>query len=257
MQFTHASGQYLEIDGAKIYYEVTGDENKPALLTLHGGFGNMEDFNAILPEISNEFKVIGIDTRGHGKSTLGPNALTYEQLQKDVEGVLERLNINTLSIMGFSDGGVTAYRLAALTTLNIENLVTIAADWHVKYIEPMREIFLKITGESWRKRFPDTFDAYQKLNPEPDFDLLAQSVVNMWLDSSSSGFPNEAVTSISCPLLIVRGDDDHLVSRDTVFALANLVQTSQLLNIPFAGHVAFEQQQEVFMIILKQFLRRS
>ena len=62
--FDHNSGVYLECDGAKIYYEVTGNENRPVLLLLHGGFGSIEDFNAILPDLNQRFKIIGIDSRG-------------------------------------------------------------------------------------------------------------------------------------------------------------------------------------------------
>ena len=100
--FDHNSGEYLDIDGARIYYEVAGNGNSPALLVLHGGFGNIEDLNTVLSNIDKEFKVIGIDSRGQGKSTLGSKALTYEQIQKDVERVLKHLNIDTVSIIGFS-----------------------------------------------------------------------------------------------------------------------------------------------------------
>jgi pimeloyl-ACP methyl ester carboxylesterase len=252
--FDHSSGEYLDVDGARIYYEITGNKERPPLLVLHGGFGNLEDFNSFLPDLSGEFEVIGIDSRGQGKSTLGPRPLTYEELQRDVQRVLAHLNINTLNIIGFSDGGITAYRLASLTSLNVEKLVTIGSRWHLKDIEPTRAMFSKITGESWRKKFPSTYDAYQKLNPEPDFTQLAQAVVQMWLDSNSSGYPNEAVKNISCPLLIVRGDDDHLSSREAVVELSGLVKNSTLLNIPFAGHVAFEDQKDIFLICLNQFL---
>ncbi len=256
-RFDHHSGEYLDIDGARIYYEVTGNENSPALLVLHGGFGNIENFNTFLPDLDKEFKVIGMDSRGQGKSTLGSKALTYEQIQRDVERILEHLNIDTVSIIGISDGGIVAYRLASLTPLNIEKLVTIGSSWHLKNTEPMKEMFLKITGESWRRKFPDTYDAYQRLNPEPDFDVLAPSVIKMWLDSNSSGRPNEAVKNISCPLLIVRGDDDHFVSREAVVELSGLVKDSKFLNIPFAGHVAFNDQKEIFMISLNEFLSRQ
>jgi len=255
--FDHHSGEYLNIDGARIYYEVTGNENSPALLILHGGFGNIENLNVLLPGLDEAFNVIGIDSRGQGKSTLGLNALTYGQMQKDVERVLEHLNINTLRIIGFSDGGLIAYRLASLTSLNVEKLVTIGSNWHLKNTEPIKELFLAITGARWRQKFPDTYSAYQKLNPEPDFDALAQSLTKMWLDSSASGYPNEAVKNISCPLLIVRGDDDHLLSREAVVELSGLVERSMLLNIPFAGHVAFEDQQEIVTTILNAFLLKD
>ena len=254
--FDHRSGKHLEINGAKIYFEVTGNESSSALLFLHGGFGNIEDFNSILSNLNNDaFRVIGIDSRGQGKSTLGSGELTYERIQKDIEHVLEHLNIDSFNIIGFSDGGLVAYRLASLSSLNVEKLVTIGAHWHLKNTEPVRELYQKVTGESWRKKFPATYEAYQKLNPEPDFDLLAQSSVKMWLDSAPSGYPNEAVRNISCPLLIVRGDDDHLCSREDVFELSRLVRNSRLLNIPFAGHIAFEDQREIFMLSLNEFLK--
>lgn len=255
--FDHHSGTSLEIDGASIYYELTGNENSPVLLVLHGGFGNIENFNALLSGLDSEFRVIGIDSRGQGKSTLGKQVLSYQQIQQDVERVLKHLDINTLSIIGFSDGGIAAYRLASLTSLNIEKLVTIGSRWHFKNTKSARELLLKVTGESWRTKFPDTYEAYQKLNPEPEFEYLAQSLVTMWLDSNSSGYPNDAVQNISCPLLIARGDDDHLISRDTVFELSAIVKNSRLLNIPFAGHAAFDDQKEVFLTILNKFLLKE
>jgi pimeloyl-ACP methyl ester carboxylesterase len=253
MNFDHRSGKHLDIDGVRIYFEATDNVNSPTLLVLHGGFGTMEDFNTVLSGLSKKYRVVGIDSRGQGKSMLGEQPLTYERIQKDVECVLEHLGIDTLSIIGFSDGGITAYRLASLTALKIEKLVTIGSRWHLKNTESARVLLSKVTGEGWRTKFPDTYQTYQKLNPEPDFDLLAQSLVSMWLDSNPSGYP-KAIKNISCPLLIVRGDDDHLISRETVFELSEIVKTSRLLNIPFAGHAAFEDQKEIFMISLNEFL---
>jgi pimeloyl-ACP methyl ester carboxylesterase len=77
----------------------------------------------------------------------------------------------------------------------------------------------------------------------------------MWLDSDSSGYPNEAVKNITCPLLIVRGDDDHIFTREFAFELSKLVKSSTLLNIPFAGHAAFLDQEKIFNIILNRFLQ--
>lgn len=225
-------------------------------MVLHGGFGNLENFYSIVPELKKDFLVIGIDSRGQGKSTLGEQELSYERIQKDVERVLEHLDIVTLSVIGFSDGGIAAYRLASLTSLNVEKLVTIGSRWHLKNTESAKEIFLKVTGESWRKKFPATYDAYQRLNSAPDFEFLAESLVKMWLDANSSGYPNQAVKNISCPLLIVRGDDDHLISRETVFELSEIVKGARLLNIPFAGHAAFEEQKEIFMISLNEFFKQ-
>jgi len=251
----HNSGCHIDIDGAKIYYEIAGGENDPVLLFLHGGFGSLEDGNSFLTRLQGNFRIIGIDSQGQGASTLGQQNLSYERLQKNVEQILARLNIDTLSVIGFSDGGIVGYRLASLSGLNIKKLVTIGSRWSFKNAELTKDILRRVTAESWRKKFPDTYEKYCKLNPEPDFDRLVRSIVRMWLDSDSSGYPNEAVKNIACPLLILRGDDDHLIPREFVFELSELVKRSMLLNIPFAGHAAFLDQEEIFNLTLNRFLQ--
>ena len=77
----------------------------------------------------------------------------------------------------------------------------------------------------------------------------------MWLDDSGSGYPGESVKRIRCPLLAVRGDEDHLVSRASVFELVEQVQGAKLLNIPFAGHEAHKDQAEAVMASVNRFLR--
>jgi pimeloyl-ACP methyl ester carboxylesterase len=85
--FNHTSGKYYSIDGANIYYEITGNKEGPVILLLHGGCGSMEDFTPVLPMLPDQYSVIGVDSRGHGKSTMGNAKLTYERIQKDVKGL--------------------------------------------------------------------------------------------------------------------------------------------------------------------------
>lgn len=86
--FNHQDGHHVETDGARIYYEEQGDRHGPALVFLHGGFGDIETFNAITPQLGKRWRLIGIDSRGQGKSTLGGAALSYKRLQQDVEAVI-------------------------------------------------------------------------------------------------------------------------------------------------------------------------
>ena len=251
----HNSGDHIEIDGVKIYFEIAGGANDPALLFLHGGFGSLEDGNSFLTQLECSYRIIGIDSQGQGASALGRGILSYERLQKNVERILAHLKIDSLGIIGFSDGGIVGYRLASLSGLKITKLVTIGSRWHYKNAEATSDILGRVTAGSWRKRFPDTYEKYCQLNPEPDFDRLAPAIVNMWTDSGSSGYPNEAVKNITCPLLIVRGDDDHLISRECVFELSELVKGSRLFNIPYTGHRAFLDQGKIFNLILNRFLR--
>jgi len=253
--FDHISGKLHTIDGVNIYYEAGGNKNGPVLLLLHGGFGSIEDFNPVLPFLAEDYCLIGVDSRGHGRSTMGTQKISYELIQHDVEALLKYLNIKKLSIIGFSDGGIVAYRLAAFSDLSIEKLITIGSRWQVADALRTKDLFLKITPESWKNKFPWMYELYQKLNPEPDFDKLTKDLIAMWLDESLSGYPNMQLKKFEGSTLIVRGDADHLTTAKSLAELSRILKNAMLLNIPFAGHAAFIDQPEIFKIAVKQFLR--
>ena len=253
----HQSGEYLSIDTASIYYEVAGTPGRPVLLILHGSLGSLEDLNPVLARLAERYMLVGIDSRGHGKSSMGSSRLTYERLQQDAELVLQHLHIDKFSILGFNDGGTVAYRLAAYSKLKVEKVVTIGARWHYKNADSMR-IMLKSTFEhSWKEKFPAVYDDYKKLNPAPDFDTLTQALVKMWLDPGSSGYPSFNLQRYTSPLLVIRGDNDHLLSLTAVAELCTLLPTAAFLNVPFAGNDAHNTQKEMIMLALEEFFTKA
>lgn len=252
--FNHQSGQYANIDKAKIYFETIGDIEKPILLMLHGGFGTIEDLNSIVSYLSNEFYIIGIDSRGHGKSTLGDKKLTYQQIQFDVESILKDLGIDTVNIIGFSDGGVVGYRIASSSNIKVNKLITMGASWREEDIVEVEDMLKTITPQSAKEIFHDNFELYQKLNPESDFDKLTKANVDMWLDKSQTGHPNKNVKNISAKTLLIRGDNDFLVSLESLSQLKNEINDSSFLNVSFSEHEVDKEQPQIIEIMIKVFL---
>ena len=252
--FDHISGNEIKIDDAVIYYEQIENKDKPALVFLHGGLGHIEELNTLLAGLCSEFHIIGIDTRGHGRSTLGTAKLTYAKIQEDVEYVLESLNIKKASFVGFSDGGIVAYRIAAKGNIEVDRLITISATWTTDDIIATHDVLSSVTAESWKTKFPKWYDQYQLINPEKNFEKLVTSIKSMWLDRNYSGHPNEKVNSINAPTLIIRGDEDHLLSRKSATELADHIRNSKLLNIPYASHMPFAEQPVILQIMVHQFL---
>nr|WP_294948214.1 alpha/beta hydrolase [uncultured Mucilaginibacter sp.] len=253
--FNHQSGDYLNIGTAKIYYEKAGTPGKPVLLILHGGLGTMNDTSPIHTELAKQFTLLGIDGRGQGKSTIGEEPLTYEHLQQDVEAVLTHIKIDEFSILGFSDGGIVAYRLAAFTNLNIKQVATIGSTWHNKNMLPQKPIYQKLSAQSWAAKFPETVESYNNLNPEADFTKLVNAIKHMWMDETESGHPNEAVKNIKQPVLIARGDKDHLTTLADVAELETLVKNASVFIVPFAQHDAYVQQPELLKMVLTEFFK--
>lgn len=257
MKFTHKNGQFLGVGDADIYYEIQGNLNGPSLVFLHGGFEHIETFNTITDYFAKDYRLIGIDSRGHGRSTLGNTPLSYQQLQKDVSAVLSYLELDHFSLIGHSDGGITGLRLAATNAFKIDRLVTIGAHWTLKVDDPTRKIYEGVTPEAWRDMFPEECETYEQLNPKPEFVKLINALVTMWLDNSEQGYPQETVREIKVPLLVMRGDDDQLVSRENAVELANRVNGAIFSNIPFADHVAHVDQPEWVTSMVNVFLNKE
>lgn len=254
--FTHSSGQHLSIGDASIYFETAGNPTGQPFVLLHGGLGALADFNGILARLPAQFRYIGVDLRGHGKSTLGSARLSYERYQADVEAVLEHLGIRSFYLLGFSDGGIVSYRMAAHTPARVQKLITLGAQWRISADDPTFEMLGSLTGEMWEEMFPESVEYYEKVNPQPDFDALVKAGVEVWTDTGSTGYPHETVRNIQAPLLIVRGDEDHLLSLTEVVELRDRVQGTSFMNIPFAGHAAHEEATDVFIACVNDFLTR-
>jgi pimeloyl-ACP methyl ester carboxylesterase len=106
-------------------------------------------------------------------------------------------------------------------------------------------------------REPASYESYQRLNSKPDFDRLVSSCVRMWLDSEDSGYPANKIAQIEGDVLIVRGDGDHLFTRRQAANLADRSKGSVFANVPFAGHAAHEDQPDMCVRIVEEFLRSA
>lgn len=252
--FSHTTGRLVASSDAEIYVEELGIANGPVLLMLHGGFGTIEDFNSITPILGRHFRLIGIDSRGHGRSSLGSTKLSYKALEGDLAAVINDLDLREFSIFGFSDGGVVAYRYAVRRDPRLQKVITVGASWEMNENESCWELISGMTGEAWKGMFPASYDAYMRLNPQPEYEKYSASVVSMWTDLSADGHPDESMRGITADMLVIRGDNDFLTNLESMARLKALSDRISFLNIPCAEHVAFDESPEIFLRAVGQFL---
>jgi pimeloyl-ACP methyl ester carboxylesterase len=112
-----AFGEYAEIHGINMYYEVHGD-GRPVVL-LHGGTGTIQSsFAEQIPVLAQHHRVIALEQMGHGHTgDVGGRELSYEGMTKDTAALLAKLRINNADVIRWSDGGQLALRLAFHNTL--------------------------------------------------------------------------------------------------------------------------------------------
>src|SRR5688572_7279414 len=117
-------GQRLQIFNTRIYYEEYG-QGMPLLLLSGGGINrSIKDFGKCIPELSKHYRTIAIDTPGQGRSEM-PDSLSYELLTAFFERMVDSLKLDSVYVMGWSDGAIAGILLAEKRSDKIKKVIAV------------------------------------------------------------------------------------------------------------------------------------
>jgi pimeloyl-ACP methyl ester carboxylesterase len=251
------AGKYVDVGDAKLYYEVYGT-GKPLLL-LHGDtFGYITEFDQYLPLLSKHFKVIAPGMRGHGKSELGTKKYSYKLFAEDALAVLGQEKIDSVVVVGFSAGAITAYYLAAYHPEKVTKVVAMAGalDSSAYRQESWNEFKTRYTGDDFEKMLPDVVKERKALMPKPNsYNELIEKLRDSWRQTVY--VERQKAAAIRCPVLTVAGDRDEYFKTESFVAIQRLIPGSQLGIIPGCNHVCLILYPEMFTVLIMPFLLRN
>lgn len=114
---------YTVSKGAKIHWRSFGSQDKPAIVLLHGIGTDHMLFARIVPLLIYDYRLIGVDARGHGASDTTPGDCTLEQLADDVLAIMDDAGVERAIICGLSLGGMMAQALVLKAPERVDGLV--------------------------------------------------------------------------------------------------------------------------------------
>lgn len=230
-----AAGNYKNVNGINMYYEIYGT-GKP-LIFLHGNGGSIKSSRAKIEYFKKYFMVIAIDSRGHGKSIdTTSKELTYVQMANDINVLLDSLHIDSAFVSGQSDGGILGLLLAIHYPSKIAKLAIFGAN----LFPGKKAIFDEID-----KLVMDTLKVTTNTNTKRLYSLLAYQ-------------PNITVQDlqkIKCPVLIMSGDRD-VIRLEHSIKIFNNIANSNFFVMPGATHFGSYEKPELFNLVLSDFLNR-
>lgn len=228
-----AAGHYINIDGAKIYYEIYG-EGKPVVM-LHGGvYGYIDEFTPFIKRLSEKYKVICIATRGHGKSEIGKDPFSYKQRADDAYKVIRSITKDSVTVIGFSDGGMSGLKLAALHPEAVNKLIAMGVGDRPRNRQHEK---LNYTAEKLMKSDSAFFSARLKLMPEPS--RWQESLTRLNAMYNDDYMSSETFEKIQCPVLLMNGDNDGYSTIDEFIQCSKYIKNVKVALIPGCSHVIF------------------
>lgn len=230
--YNDEAGKYFDVgNNTQLYYEIYG-EGAP-LLILHGGvFGYIDEFENLIPKLVEKYQVICLASRGHVKSDVGSEAYTYEQRASDAYKLIQLLGLKKVTVIGFSDGGFAAYKLAAIYPDVVEKMVVMGAGDDPKKEEPGTSSY---SADNLMAEYGDHFQKRVEAMPEPD--RWNESLMMLNDLYNNSYVSEETFKKIQCPVLVMSGDGDEYSGPEECLAVHNYLPDSRLSIIPGCGHV--------------------
>lgn len=242
-------GEYLTVNGLKMYYEVHGS-GSPILL-LHGGTATIDlCFATLIPALAKDHKVIAPEQQAHGRTKDMPGRpLTYEQMAEDTAALLEKLNVGPVDIIGWSDGGNVGLLLAIRYPKLIRKLVVTGANYRSDGVDPEALKWLdSVKAEEWPK---EILDAQQKAGLDlKQFAMSFPRFKTMWLNFN---VPADELKSIQAPVLVMGGDHD-IVRPEHLLDMFRTIPQAQLAILPGTGHATLLERPQWFLDIVDTFL---
>jgi pimeloyl-ACP methyl ester carboxylesterase len=238
----------VETDGAHIFYARYGTADGPPVILLHGGLGNGDHWSNQVVALVDRFDLVVIDSRGQGRSTRGKQSVTYDLMANDVLAVMDRLQIARAALVGWSDGGEIAMKLAISHPERVTKLFVFGANYDANGSKP-------------RGAPMPTFNAYMakcradylRMSPTPrQWDRLIDWLLPVW--RNPMGFTKDQLRGIQAPTVIADGDHDEVILVDQLQEMARLIPNATLQIFPDTSHFALWQDPKTFDDALATFL---
>jgi 3-oxoadipate enol-lactonase len=250
-----------------LHYSEQGQGPTPLVL-LHGYPLSSAIWQEQANSLSNEYRVITPDLRGHGQSPAPEGVYEMELMARDVFALLDTLGIQKAAIMGHSMGGyatLAAYRLAPERFLALGLIGSQAGadseEARQGRFNTAEKVFMEgssvVANAMVPKLFAPTF---------PLDDPIAEQAKQMILSTKSSGIigtlkgmaaradSGPLLPQIKVPVLLITGDKDQIVPPSRAEAMASAIPGATLATIENAGHMMMMEQPQATAMAIRNFM---
>jgi pimeloyl-ACP methyl ester carboxylesterase len=276
---------FYESQGLRLHYADWGNDAAPPLILIHGGRDHCRSWDEVARALQPHFHIIAPDLRGHGDSDWAKgSSYSLSDYVYDLTSLFRSASVHKPAIVGHSMGGMIGLMYAGAYPDQVSHLAVLdgvtvmpgspripinerIAEWveqldriaqqktrdyrsiaeaaermaaHNKRLTPEKALHLASHGVKLNAdgRYSWKFDEYQKARAP--YRLSPNDHISLW-------------SRITCPTLLLRGDESFLPDPEEAGALAHFGQ-AHLMTIAGAGHWLHHDKLEEVLGVLRRFL---
>ena len=210
-----------------------------ALILLHGNGESLDYFAGQIDFFARFYRVIALDTRGHGASPRGSAPFTIRQFAEDLRAFMDERGIDSAHILGFSDGGNIALSFALKYPQRVRKLILNGANLDPLGVKLHVQIPI-VLGYHLARLF-----AGKRPEARKKMELLGLMV-------NEPRFAPQDLRRLELPALVIAGDRDMIRDRHTRLIADSLPNAR--LAILKGNHFIANQIPEEFNRVVAEFL---
>ena len=210
-----------------------------ALILLHGNGESLDYFAGQIGFFARFYRVIALDTRGHGASPRGSAPFTIRQFAEDLRAFMDERGIDSAHILGFSDGGNIALSFALKYPQRVRKLILNGANLDPLGVKLHVQIPI-VLGYHLARLF-----AGKRPEARRRMELLGLMV-------NEPHFAPQDLRKLELPALVIAGDRDMIRDKHTRLIAGSLPNAR--LAILKGNHFIANQNPEEFNRVVAEFL---
>lgn len=251
-----------------IHYEYLPKAGAKTIAFVNSLGTDFRTWDKVVEQLKSDFAILRFDKRGHGLSELPKGATQIQDYAKDLNALLEQLNIEQIHLVGLSIGGMISMAFTNLYPEKVERLVLCDTapvignerDWNarINIIEQKGLSFIangvieRWFGDSYRNNEPIATEGYKNMLtriPVGGYNAACAAIRDADL--------NAELKSIKQPTLCVCGDEDASTPPALVQAMLPSLENGKYTEIAQAGHLPCVEQPDELTKTLLNFLKNE
>ncbi len=223
----------------ELYYVEKG-EGEPFIM-LHGNGEDSSVFEKEMAYFSKKYRVIAIDTRGHGQSPMGEGDFSLYQFADDLKNFMDEKEIEKANILGFSDGGNIALIFASKYPERVIKLIANGAN-----SKPSGMKFVTHAAIRMNYILYSIFSAFSKKY------IYKKMLMKLMLDEPH--ITSEELGNISAPTLILVGTNDLIREKESHY-LQKAIPNSEI-SFVLGNHFIVKNNVKDYIYSVEHFLNK-
>jgi pimeloyl-ACP methyl ester carboxylesterase len=255
--------ELLARNGLDIHYWTVGHVAAPLVVFTHAATIDHHEWDATLPLVGENFRLLTWDVRGHGLSR--PAQFALQDAVDDLLAILDKLHVEQALFVGHSMGGNLHQELVFQHPERVKAMVFLDCTWNFQKLSTIEAVSLKLAGPIFKiypyKMLVDqslAVTATSKASQEflrPAMESLSKAEFVQTLMATSSCLHYEPNYRINKPLLLMVGDEDTTGNiRKVMPVWAEHEPDCRFVVIPQAKHAANLDNPDLFHKTLMAFL---